>query len=602
MQETNFQGRDPLSRASSSLNVDVGNNDQSSNPMRQVAKKNTIPLEQKLLELGLISKDQLDTAIKEQRDHPDAKKMLGTLLVEMGFVTESALSEVLSEYSNMKGFDIKKAVLDPKLIKQIPKEVALRYKAVPVNLDNNIVYVAISDVYNILAIDQISRYFPSGIKILPVYASEANILEVIDQYYGYETSIGGILKEIETGINESKELTFEEAGYVNPTVRLVDAILVDAIKKGASDIHFEPESAFIRLRYRIDGKLIQIRSFHRQYWPAIVVRIKIMSGMNIAETRVPQDGRTAHYVLGREIDFRVATHPTIFGENIVMRILDKHKSLVSIDQLGFSEHNEKLFKRLLRRPEGIVIVTGPTGSGKTTTLYSVLSYINSVDINIMTLENPVEYQLNMLRQSDVKEEKGMDFVAGVKSLLRQDPDVIFIGEVRDKETANMAVRAAMTGHRVFSTLHTNDAFGAIPRLIDIGIAPYLLAGSLICIIAQRLGRKLCSHCKEEVIPTDSEKHLLGLNEADTRTIYKHKGCKECYGSGYKGRIALGEILAVDKNMDELIATNASRGVILAYALKNNFVPMYQDGINKVLEGVTDIDELIRTVDMTERLE
>ncbi len=562
----------------------------------------TIPLGQKLLMKGLISKDQLETALKEQRSQKSStKKMLGAVLIDMGFITESALGEILTESSGVKVFDIKKSVLDPKLIKKVPKEVAVRYKAVPVALEGDTVKVAITDIYNILAIDQIRKYFPTNLKIVPVYASESNLLEVIDQYYGYETSIGGILKEIETGINEDAVVSGEGDGYVNPTVRLVDAILVDAIKKNASDIHFEPEGNFVRLRYRLDGKLVQIRSFHKDYWPALVVRIKIISGMNIAETRNPQDGRTSYFVLGRDIDFRVATHPTIFGENIVMRILDKHKSLVPLEKLGFTAENDQLIRRLLKRPEGIVIVTGPTGSGKTTTLYSILSFINSVDINVMTLENPVEYQLPMLRQSDIRDDKGMDFVGGIKSLLRQDPDVIFVGEVRDEATANMAMRAAMTGHRVFTTLHTNDAVGAIPRLIDIGIPPHLLSGSLICVMAQRLLRRLCSKCKEEHVATPTEARILGIDPSKNIKIHSHKGCDVCFGTGYKGRVATQEIFPVDKGLDELIATGATRKAMIAYALEKGFIPMVQDGISKVLAGVTDLDELIRTVDLTDRL-
>lgn len=609
----NVQG--PESRAPSSLQGQAGGTQQGVTPQNppktepaveqtEQEKKDaarSMPLGQKLLIKGLISKDQLETVLKEQQTQGAHKKMLGAILIDMGFITESALGEILTESTGVKTFDVKKSVLDPKLIKQVPKEVAIRCKAVPVAIENDIVRVAITDIYNILAIDQIRRFFPGNLKIVPVYSSEADILEVIDQYYGYETSIGGILREIETGISETKNaLSGEVDGYVNPTVRLVDSILVDAIKRGSSDVHFEPEGSFLRLRYRIDGKMVQIRSFHKEYWPAVVVRIKIMSNMNIAETRNPQDGRTTTHVLGREIDFRVATHPTVHGENIVMRILDKHKALMPMDRLGLSTHNEKLLLKLLKRPEGIIIVTGPTGSGKTTTLYSVLNYINSVDINIMTLENPVEYQLPMLRQSDIKEEKGMDFVSGIKSLMRQDPDVIFVGEVRDEATANMAMRAAMTGHRVFTTLHTNDAFGAIPRLIDIGIPPHLLAGSLICVVAQRLARRLCEFCKEEAMPTPEEAAALGLGGKKTK-IPHHKGCEKCFGSGYKGRIALHEIFPVDKGMDELISTGATRRTMVEYAMEKGFIPMIQDGIDKLISGITDLDELIRVVDMTERL-
>lgn len=576
---------------------------QASQSSEELERKQNVPIGQKLLEKGLISKDQLDTALTEQRRLGDkSKKMIGAILVEMGFVTESALAEVLSEASGVKIFDIKKAVLDPKLIKQVPREVAMRYKAVPVLLEGDKVRVAIADIYNILAIDQIRRYFPSNLKIIPVYSSEPDLLEVIDQYYGYETTIGGILREIENGGSDEKsDLNGEQDSYINPTVRLVDAILVDAIKRRSSDIHFEPEGAFVRLRYRIDGKLIQVRSFHKDYWPAIAVRIKIMSRMNIAETRLPQDGRISYYVLGRDIDFRVATHPTIFGENIVMRILDKHKSLMDMDKLGLSDANLRLLQRLLKRPEGIIIVTGPTGSGKTTTLYSVLNHINSVDINIMTLENPVEYQMTMLRQSDVRDDKGMDFVSGIKSLLRQDPDVIFVGEVRDEATANMAMRAAMTGHRVFTTLHTNDAFGVIPRLVDIGIPPHLLAGSLICSMAQRLIRKLCQSCKVQYEATEEEKKILGLDLSQSVQICKAKGCEHCLGTGYKGRMAVHEIFPVDRGMEELISTGASRNTMISYALEKGYTPMSQDGIQKVLLGFTDLEELIRTIDMTERL-
>lgn len=593
----------PKKVESSIINASPQSTPQAPENKTDIVKKGemSVPLGQKLLSKGLISKDQLETALKEQRSQGNRKRMLGAILIDMGFITESALGEVLTESSGVKAFDIKKSVLDPKLIKHVPKEVAIRYKAVPVSLEGDTVRVAITDIYNILAIDQLRLYFPNNVKIVPVYAPESDLLEIIDQYYGYETSIGGILKEIETGISENNQLNGEVSGYVNPTVRLVDAILVDAIKRSASDIHFEPEGNFVRLRYRLDGKLVQVRSFHKDYWAAIVVRIKIMSSMNIAETRNPQDGRLSYYVLGRDIDFRVATHPTIFGENIVMRILDKQKALMPLEKLGFTKENDLLLKKLLKRPEGIIIVTGPTGSGKTTTLYSVLSYINSVDVNIMTLENPVEYQLPMIRQSDVREDKGMDFVSGIKSLMRQDPDIIFVGEVRDEATANMAMRAAMTGHRVFTTLHTNDAVGAIPRLIDIGIPPHLLAGALICVIAQRLMRKLCPKCREAKIVDAETAKILGVDPNKETTIYEHKGCEHCFGTGYRGRIAAQEIFPVDKGLDELISTGATRKAMIAYAVGKGFIPMVHDGISKVLAGITDLDELIRTIDMTERL-
>lgn len=563
--------------------------------------KGAMMIGEKLVERGLISPDQLQVALKTQKQSPGGSAMLGSILIKHGFITESALGEVLAESTGVMKFDPKTTVLDPNLIKQLPKETAARHKVVPVLLDGETIYLAMVDIYNVLAIDQVQRHFPKNYKIVPVFCSEPEILEIIDQYYDYEMSVDGILREIETGVSDTKKLTDNTQGYVNPTVRLVDSILVDAIKRGTSDIHFEPEDSFLRLRYRIDGKMTQIRSFHKDYWPAIVVRIKILSGMNIAETRLPQDGRITYNVLGREVDFRVATQPTIHGENIVLRILDKKKSLVSLDKLGFSAHNEAILRKLLKRPEGIIVVTGPTGSGKTTSLYAVLSELNKVDVNIMTLENPVEFQLPMIRQSNIRQGSGMGFAEGIKSLMRQDPDIIFVGEVRDKETAEMALRAAMTGHQVYSTLHTNDAVGAIPRLIDIGLEPRLLSGAIIGIVAQRLARKLCSECKEIRHASPEDCRIMQIDPANPPELAYHVGCEKCSYTGYKGRVGIVEVLPVDRQIDELIAVNATRKQLFDYAIAQGFKTTIDDGILKVLAQITDLDELIDTIDMTERL-
>ncbi len=572
-------------------------NDVISSP--SIAARPPMRLGDKLAELGLISKDQLQVALQEQRN---TKKMLGTILVELGFITESALAEVLAESAGAQRFDPKTAVLDVNLIRSVPKDVALRNKAIPVMQSNDIVELAMSDVYNVLAIDQIRRYFPRHIKLLPIFCTETEIIELIDQYYDYEMSIDGILKEIETGVKQNSDNRFDQQdGYENPTVRLVNAFLVDSIRAGASDIHLEPEGSFVRVRYRIDGAMTQIKSFHRDYWSPIAVRMKIMAGMNIAETRNPQDGRITYNVMGREVDFRVSSLPTVHGENFVLRLLDKKKSLVPLENLGFSNHNSELLKKLLKRPEGIIVVTGPTGSGKTTTLYSILNYINSMEVNIMTLEDPVEYQLPLIRQSQIKEGSGVDFASGIRALLRQDPDIIFIGEIRDAETAVMAVRSALTGHQVYSTLHTNDALGAIPRLVDVGVPRFLLSGTLICCIAQRLARKLCSHCKTPKTATFEECKVLGVDPNAPPTIYESAGCEKCNHRGYKGRVGIVEILPVDRGMDELIATNASRNQMMDYAMSQGFVTMAEDGIAKVLEGAIDLKELIDTIDMTDRL-
>lgn len=564
---------------------------------KKPAEAKPVRIGEKLISLGLISKDQLGIALREQAK---SKKLLGSILISMNFITESALGEVLAESSGSERFDAKSTMLDANLLAMVPREVCVRNKVIPVELAGTTVKLAMVDVYNVLAIDQVRRHLDKSIKIIPVFSTETEINELIERYYNYDLSIDGVLREIETGIRDKAQLDGREEGYVNPTVRLVNALLIDAIKQGCSDIHFEPEGSFLRLRYRIDGALQQIRSFHRDYWPAILVRIKIMSGMNIAETRSAQDGRINMVALGREVDFRVATQPTVHGENVVLRILDKSKSLVPIENLGFSEHNLELMKRCLKRPEGIIVVTGPTGSGKTTTLYSILGYINSIDVNIMTLEDPVEYQLPLIRQTNVREGV-IDFQSGIKSLMRQDPDIIFLGEVRDEETAIMAVRAALTGHQVFTTLHTNDALGTIPRLGDIGVPPHLLAGSLICTMAQRLARRLCTACRSPRLANEEETRLLRMDIANPPTIHDAVGCEKCGFKGYKGRMGLHEILRIDHGLDELIATKATRNQMLEYAIQNGFVPMVQDGIMKVLAGSIDIPELINTVDLTDRL-
>lgn len=569
------------------------------NPPAPAEEKKPMRLGEKLIDLGLISADQLSIVLTEQKT---SKKLLGSILVEMGFMTESALAEVLAESSGTQKFDAKSIVLDSVVVRMITKDLALRYKIIPVGCENDTLHLAMADVYNVLAIDQVRRQVPKHLKIVPLFCTDTEILEMIDQYYDYEVSVDGILKEIETGIREkSAKLDGRQEGYINPTVRLVDALLADSIKFGASDIHFEPEGSFLRLRYRIDGQMVQIRSFHRDYWSAMLVRIKIMAGMNIAETRNPQDGRISYNVLGREVDFRVATQPTVHGENVVMRLLDKAKSLVPLEDLGFSDHNVKILKILLKRPEGIIIVTGPTGSGKTTTLYSILGYINNIDTNIMTLEDPVEYQLPLIRQSNVREGSGMDFLSGIKSLMRQDPDIIFVGEVRDEDTALMAVRAALTGHQVYTTLHTNDAVGAIPRLGDIGVPGHLLAGSLIGVLAQRLVRRLCPNCKKPREATAEECRILGVDAAKPPTVYDPAGCGKCKNKGFKGRTAIVEILRIDKGMDELIASGATRNVMMEYLLKNGFVTMQEDGISKVLAGEVSVDGLMDTINMTDRL-
>lgn len=557
------------------------------------------PLGEQLIERGVIDSDQRDIALKYQKGEGKGK-MLGAILVELGFLTPSALGEILADSTGAEKFDKKTTIIDSALVKQVPKEIASRHRAVPVYMEGQSIYVAMSDIYNVIAIDALQRYFPPRLKMVPIQCLENDLTEIINDYYDYELSVDGILAEIEA-IGKDKVVETTDESYTNPTVRLVDSLLMDAVRRGASDLHFEPEENFVRLRYRIDGKLQQIKSFFKDYWSAVLVRIKIISSMSITETRNPQDGRIELNILGRRIDFRVSSQPTVHGENVVLRVLDSQKSLLPLSALGYSEINKKNIEIALKRPEGIIIVTGPTGSGKTTTLYSVLGEINKSDVNIMTLEDPVEYNLPLIRQSNIRSGYGMSFVDGIKSLLRQDPDIIFVGEIRDKDTATMALRAAMTGHQVFTSLHTNDAIGALPRLVDIGLNPSLISGSIIACVAQRLARKLCLSCRQAYTATEEECKILGADKNNPPTIYKAGSCEKCSNTGYKGRVAVSEVVLVDSGLDELIAKNATRNEMLDYLKNNDFVDMAGDGVQKVLSGLTSMEELVRTVNMTEKM-
>lgn len=559
-----------------------------------------------LIERKIVSQDQVEVALKEQKNN-GKREDISSILVRMGFISDKTLSEILNADTDAKNIDLKSLIIDQNLVRKIPKGFAMQNKVVAVGLIDNTVTVATTDIFNIVVSDQIKRFFPLNYNVQLIYASESDIVNAIDRYYDYDMSIDGILKEIENGSLTGDEEQALQGDYKSPMVRLVDAILTDAVRVGASDLHFEPENFFLRLRYRIDGKMEQIKAFHKDYWSSIVVRIKIMSGMNIAETRKAQDGRINAQILGRNIDFRVSSQPTVEGENIVMRILDEKKSILDLDKLGYFPRTQNIIKKCIKRPEGIVIITGPTGSGKTTTLYTVLNMINSIDKNIMTLENPVEYRIPLIRQTNINPDVGLDFADGIRTLMRQDPDVILVGEIRDKETAIAAVQAAMTGHQVYSSLHTNDAFSAIPRLMQIGVEPYLLSGSLICIIAQRLTRKLCPYCKEKYKITEEERQIiskfLGINIANKVTeLYKEKGCDKCRGTGFSGRMAVAEIIDVDKELDEMIVTRATKKEMINYLNKNGFVSMQMDGVQKVIMGYTTMQELVRVVDMTSAMD
>ncbi len=554
-----------------------------------------------LVQKGVTTHDQIDIALTEQKR---SKEHLGKILVRLGFATEAIIRDVIGGVIGQESVDLNKAVADSEAVSMIPKDMARRLRVLPLTYNGitRELSIAMSDTFNVVALDQINTHLGGNAEVIPVLAGEAEIEKAIDQFYGFELSVDGILHEIETGEIDYQSLDAESDEYSQPVVRLVNALLADAVKRNASDIHFEPEEGFLRFRYRIDGVLRQIRSLHKNYWSAIAVRVKVMSGMDIAETRAPQDGRISLSLSGRKVDFRVSTLPTVHGENIVLRVLDRQKGIVSFEQLGLKDDALNTLKLMVARPEGIILVTGPTGSGKTTTLYSILSYLNTESVNIMTLEDPVEYPTTMIRQTSANETARLDFASGIRSLMRQDPDIILVGEIRDEDTASMAFRAAMTGHQVFSTLHTNSALGSIPRLLDIGVKPDVIAGNIIGIVAQRLVRSLCNNCKEPYPLGDLERNLLGLKVTDRqKEIYSAKGCDKCDNLGYRGRLALQEVLHFDSDIDELIARKGTQRDFLRMALSKGFRPLADVGASRVLDGSTSLEEMSRVVDLTSRL-
>lgn len=541
---------------------------------------------------GLISEDQLRIALHEQTQ-TTSPMSLGKLLVKLGFISEATLRDTLGLLLGHPTIDLADVLVEAEALQRIPREFAQQHHLIPLAWcpKSKSLRLAMAVPDDIIALDRLRLHIPEIITIETVMAGDSEIAHAIDRHYGRELSIDGILHELETG-HTAAETSLQE--YDQPVVRLIDALLTDAVKQEASDIHFEPEAGFLRIRYRIDGILRQIRVLHQFCWPAMVVRLKIIGGMNIAETRAPQDGRVSLNINGHHIDFRIATLPTLHGENIALRILDRHKGIVPLHALGLSTAQLEQMHQMINRPEGIILVTGPTGSGKTTTLYSVLNHLDNEHVNIMTLEDPVEYPLARVRQTNIGEASKLDFAEGIRSLLRQDPDIILVGEIRDTETARMAFRAAMTGHQVYATLHANSVFGAIPRLIDIGVSPELLAGNVIGIVGQRLVRKLCMHCRQ---PNRVNTYQAKVLRVDSGTLIHRPGaCVHCSHQGYRGRIPLMESLLIDEEIDDLIAKHATQGILRQASIQKGYISLADMAISRVLDGTTSFEEAARVVD------
>jgi type II secretory ATPase GspE/PulE/Tfp pilus assembly ATPase PilB-like protein len=533
-----------------------------------------------LVQQGLISADQLTILLAEQRH---TAIPLGRLVVRLGFATEVAVRDAMARTVGQESIDLSHVVADPDALALVPQDFARRNQVLPIAYSpaDAALTVATTEIFNVVVMDQLRALVGSRIDIRSQIAAEAQVEECIDRFYGYELSVDGILKEIETGEIDYESLRDGGDEYTQPMVRLVNALLVDAVKRGASDIHFEPEYAFLRIRFRIDGVLETVRSLHKTFSSGITGRLSLMLN-------------------GRQVDFRLSTQPTIYGENIVLRVLDREKSIIRLDHMALPPETMKSLNNLLARPEGILIVTGPTGSGKTTTLYSLLAQINDETVNIMTLEDPVEYPLNLMRQTSVNEVARMDFANGIRSIMRQDPDIILVGEMRDQETSEMAFRAAMTGHQVFTTLHTNSALGTFPRLLDLGIQPGIMAGNIIGIIAQRLVRLLCVSCRQPYAPSDEERRLLRLDAEAHVQLYKPTGCRLCGGKGYKGRSPIMELLVMDSDLDELVVRRATARELRDAARSKGFHTLAEAGIRRIIDGDSTLAEVSRVVDLTLR--
>lgn len=480
--------------------------------------------------------------------------------------------------------DLDSYLIDKKVIELVPEGLARRYQLIPLFKIGNTLTVAMADPHNILALDEVGHR--TGCEVEPVVTTDIQIKRAIDQYYGVSGSIEEIIRECAE--NGPDPLGAEEA----PAIRLLNLIMAQAIRDGVSDIHFEPDEKSLQTRYRIDGVLHEVSSLPKNLQSPIISRIKVMGNMDIAQNRTPQDGRSHIEMEGKQIELRISTFPTIYGENVVLRILDQTSALMGLEDLGFSKDTIMHYETLIKRPHGIILVTGPTGSGKTTSLYASLNSINSPEKNIVTIEDPVEYRLNLIRQTQINPKAGVTFATAIRSVLRQDPDVIMVGEIRDLETAETAIRAALTGHLVFSTLHTNDAPGALTRLMDMGVESYLISSSVLGVLAQRLVRTICPKCKERYQPEDKIVKALGAGNVKDLAFSQGKGCKNCWHTGYKGRTALFELLMVNDPIRDLILQRAPSRMIRKVARETlGMKSLREDGLEKVLKGITTINEV-----------
>jgi len=541
-----------------------------------------------LIEANYLRQGQLEQAVSVQKR---TGERLEKILINLGYITEASMMKVLEfqlgvPFVNMVAMDI-----SHEIAATIPVSLAERYQVIPIKKEGRKLTLAMADPTNFFAIDDVRLV--SGCEVEPVIAAEREIMRAINQSYGVQDLVEKAVNKLKA--DESDSTTEVQLTDDAPIVSIVNSIISQAIKERASDIHIEPQEKSLRVRFRVDGVLREVVTFPRHAHAAIISRIKIMSEMDIAEKRLPQDGRIKVQEFGREIDLRVSTLPTITGEKIVLRILDKNSIICDITGLGFASHNLTRYRKLYSQSYGMILVTGPTGSGKTTTLYSTLTEISTPSKNVITIEEPVEYRLDGVNQVQINHKAGLNFANGLRSILRQDPNVVMVGEIRDAETADIAIRAALTGHLVFSTLHTNDAPGAITRLIDMGIEPFLVASSVLGIVAQRLVRVICPECKQKYVPEvgSLERQFLGSNSGREIVLYRGAGCSCCSHTGYLGRMAIQEVMSVSSAVREAINRQVSNDILATLAAQEGMISMRDDGIAKAYNGLTTVSEVMR---------
>lgn len=538
-----------------------------------------------LVDTGLISEETLQQTLKSKRKN----QKLGDALIERGYLSEQQLIEVLEFQLGIPHISLYRYSVDEKAVSVVPRDFAKRNYLIPIKKEGDKLFVAMADPMDFMVIDDLR--LTTGYQIERVISAKDDIIRAQNKYYALDVSMNDLMDLVPQGRpqTDTNRMTEEES----PIVKLVNQIIQQAIQQKASDIHFDPHETKLVVRYRIDGLLKVERTLPKHMQNMLISRIKIMANLNITENRLPQDGRIKLNLDMHPVDLRVSTLPAIFGEKIVLRILDLGNTLSHLDNLGFNKLNLKRFSNLIKQPNGIILITGPTGSGKSSTLYAALSKLNNQEVNILTVEDPVEYQLEGINQLQVNPSVGLTFSSGLRSILRQDPDVVMVGEIRDTETAEMAVRASLTGHLVLSTLHTNDSIGTIARLTDMGIEPFLVAASLSGVVAQRLVRKVCRDCKQTFNVTEREKEIFMKRGIKIDTVSRGNGCGSCNMTGYKGRIAIHEILVIDEPIRQMIMNNRPLLELRDYAMKNGTIFLIDDGFLKVKQGLTTTEEVLR---------